>query len=39
MAGALCAVAMLVCVVCIFGMGATGKLLDRVRNRSDRAEP
>lgn len=36
MAGVLCAVAMLVCVVCIFGMGAAGKLIDRVRNRSDK---
>lgn len=38
MAGLLCAVAMVVCVVCIFGMGVASKLIDRVRNRWDKAE-
>ena len=31
----LCAVMMVVCVVCVFGMGMIGKLTSRFRRRSD----
>jgi len=36
---ALCAVMMVVCMVCIFGMGMVGKLAGRWRGRSGEQKP
>jgi hypothetical protein len=35
MSVALCAIAMVVCMVCIFGIGMIGKLTSRFRRRSE----
>jgi type II secretory pathway component PulK len=36
---ALCAVMMVVCVMCVFGMGMMGKVAGRWRARSEKKEP